>query len=70
MPKKVLIALPPGLLEQADFVALVEHRNRSDLIRESLRRYVAEFNRNQHSMHMIMAEVRDRKVVVLTDSEL
>jgi len=58
MPKKVLIVLPPGLLEQVDFVAQVEQRNRSDLIRESLRRYIGEFSRKQQSMHMIVSEVR------------
>ena len=68
MAKKVLVALPPGLLEQADFVAQVEQRNRSDLIRESLRRYIQEFNRQQQ-MHMIKTELRDKKVVVLTDSQ-
>lgn len=45
MPKKVLVALPVGLLEQVDFVAQVEHRNRSDLIREALRRYLNDFKR-------------------------
>ena len=63
MAKKVLVALPPGLLEQVDFVAQVEQRNRSDLIRESLRRYIQEFNRKQQ-MHMIKTELRDQKVVV------
>lgn len=47
MPKKVLVALPPGLLEQIDFVAQVEHRNRSDLIREALRRYLDAFRKDQ-----------------------
>jgi metal-responsive CopG/Arc/MetJ family transcriptional regulator len=47
MPKKVLIALPHGLLEQVDMVAQVEHRNRSDLVREALRRYIDEFKRSQ-----------------------
>ena len=68
MAKKVLVALPPGLLEQVDFVAQAEQRNRSDLIRESLRRYIQEFNRKQQ-MHMIKTELRDQKVVVLTDSQ-
>lgn len=45
MPKKVLIALPPAMLEKVDFIAEVEHRTRSDLIRESLRRYIQEFDR-------------------------
>lgn len=43
MVKKVLIGLPPALLAQIDFVASAEHRTRSDLIREALRRYVASF---------------------------
>lgn len=47
MPKKVLIALPPAMLEQADFVAHCEHRTRSDLIREALRRYLDNFKRTQ-----------------------
>lgn len=48
MPKKVLVALPLGLLEQTDMVAQAEHRTRSDLIREALRRYLQEFKRNSH----------------------
>jgi metal-responsive CopG/Arc/MetJ family transcriptional regulator len=43
MPKKVLIALPPAMLSQVDFVAQEEHRTRSDLIREALRRYLGNF---------------------------
>lgn len=45
MPKKVLIALPVGMLEQIDYVAQAEHRTRSDLIRESLRQYLNNFRR-------------------------
>lgn len=45
MAKKVLIALPSAMLEQADFVAQSEHRTRSDLIREALRRYLDNFKR-------------------------
>lgn len=48
MPKKVLIALPPGMLEQLDYIAQVEHRTRSDLIREAARRYMEEF-RKRHT---------------------
>lgn len=47
MPKKVLVALPSGFLEQIDFVAQCEHRTRSDLIREALRRYLDGFRRVQ-----------------------
>lgn len=43
MPKKVLIAMPPGMLEQADIIANIEHRTRSDLIRESIRQYIERF---------------------------
>lgn len=45
MPKKILIALPPAMLMQIDQIATVEHRTRSDLVREALRRYMAEFAR-------------------------
>ncbi len=47
MPKKVLIALPPAMLEQIDFIAETEHRTRSDLVREALRRYIENFKRTQ-----------------------
>lgn len=47
MPKKVLIALPPAMLEQVDYIAQCEHRTRSDLIREALRRYLDNFRRMQ-----------------------
>lgn len=56
MPKKVLIALPPAMLEQADFVAQSEHRTRSDLIREALRRYLDNFKRTQ-SAHLTVSTV-------------
>jgi metal-responsive CopG/Arc/MetJ family transcriptional regulator len=40
MPKKILIALPPAMLEKVDAIAEYEGRTRSDLVRESLRRYI------------------------------
>ena len=49
MPKKVLIAIPQAMLEQADYIAQCEHRTRSDLIREALRRYLDNFKRTQGS---------------------
>ena len=55
MPKKVLIALPPAMLEQVDFIAQCEHRTRSDLIREALRRYLDNFRRNQQQSHMTVS---------------
>ena len=69
MPKKVLVALPPGLLEQIDFVAQVEHRNRSDLIREALRRYIEQFKRTQ-SPRMTVNQVGNQKVALLSESEV
>lgn len=47
MPKKVLIALPPALLEKVDHMAQAEHRTRSDLIREALRQYEHSFDTRQ-----------------------
>ncbi|MBS1586978.1 MAG: CopG family transcriptional regulator [Bacteroidetes bacterium] len=41
MPKKVLLAIPPAMLECVDDRALKEHRTRSDLIREALRAYLS-----------------------------
>jgi CopG family transcriptional regulator/antitoxin EndoAI len=68
MPKKVLVALPPGLLEQIDFVAQVEHRTRSDLIREALRRYIENFKRSQ-SPRMSVSQIGSQKVAILSESE-
>ncbi len=68
MPKKVLVALPPGLLEQIDLVAQAEHRNRSDLIREALRRYIEQFKRSQ-SMRMTVAQVGNQKMALLSEEE-
>jgi metal-responsive CopG/Arc/MetJ family transcriptional regulator len=68
MPKKVLVALPPGLLEQIDFVAQVEHRSRSDLIREALRRYIDVFKKTQ-SPRMSVSSVGNQKVALLSDIE-
>jgi metal-responsive CopG/Arc/MetJ family transcriptional regulator len=68
MPKKVLVALPPGLLEQIDFVAQVEHRTRSDLIREALRRYIETFRRSKGPT-MSVSAIGPQKVALLTESE-
>ena len=68
MPKKVLVALPSGLLEQIDFVAQVEHRTRSDLIREALRRYIEGFKRSQ-GPRMSISQVGPQKVAILTEAD-
>lgn len=51
MPKKVLIALPPRMLEKVDFISDSEHRTRSDLIREALRRYIEHFETRRQEAH-------------------
>jgi metal-responsive CopG/Arc/MetJ family transcriptional regulator len=68
MPKKVLVALPPGLLEQIDFVAQVEHRSRSDLIREALRRYIENFKKSQ-APRMSVSSVGNQKVAILSETD-
>ena len=68
MAKKVLVALPLGLLEQVDFVAQAEQRNRSDLVRESLRRYIQEFNRRQ-ALQIVASDVHEQRAVVLSGIE-
>lgn len=49
MAKKVLVAIPPTMIEQIDYIAKCEHRTRSELIREALRRYIDNFRRTQAS---------------------
>ncbi len=49
MAKKVLVAIPPTMIEQIDYIARLEHRTRSELIREALRRYIDNFRRAQAS---------------------
>ena len=40
MTKKVMISLPLDFLVEIDRIAHEEHRNRSELVRESLRQYI------------------------------
>ena len=54
--KKVLIAIPAGLLDEIDNIAREEHRTRSDLIRESLRVYSHQFQLRQRKLHDSTAE--------------
>jgi metal-responsive CopG/Arc/MetJ family transcriptional regulator len=67
MPKKVLIALPPAMLEQVDFIAQCEHRTRSDLIREALRRYLDNFRRTQ-GPHLAVSTMETAAVEPFTSS--
>lgn len=43
MSRKVLMALPPVMLEKIDHIATQEQRTRSELFRESFRRYIDSF---------------------------
>lgn len=67
MPAKILIAIPPAMLEKVDFIAQYEHRTRSDLVREALRRYIGSFDRetrggaHEIGAHEIGAQVIDFK---------
>lgn len=38
--KKIIVSLPPALLEQADRVTEEDNKNRSELIREALNEYL------------------------------
>ena len=64
----IRVALPAGLLEQIDFVAQVEHRTRSDLIREAMRRYIEGFKKSQ-TPRMSVSQVNGQKVALLTEAE-
>ena len=57
MPRKVLVAMPASLLEQVDYVAQFEHRTRSDLMREALRRYLERFRRENAGRRSMISTV-------------
>lgn len=61
MPKKVLFSLPPAMLELVDFVARVEHRTRSDLLRECVRRYLDSFRRAQAGVPIKLVETTQQQ---------
>jgi metal-responsive CopG/Arc/MetJ family transcriptional regulator len=39
--KTVTVSLPPAMVDELDRVRAIEHRTRSELVREALRRYVS-----------------------------
>jgi metal-responsive CopG/Arc/MetJ family transcriptional regulator len=45
--KTLTISLPPAMVEELDRVRAREHRTRSELVREALRRYVAAGQRRR-----------------------
>lgn len=67
MPKKVLIALPPNLLERIDRQAEKEERTRSELMREACRRYLeAEISIEEYRTRRSATEITAE---TLTDSD-
>ena len=44
---KVLVNFQDEFLQEIDKIAEVEHRTRSSLIREALRRYLSQYNNQQ-----------------------
>ena len=40
MVVRVMLSMPPEFLARVDAIAAKEHRSRSDLVREALRRYL------------------------------
>lgn len=63
MPRKVLIAIPEPMLQQVDYIAQCEHRTRSDLIREALRRYLDNFRRDNPGMNLPIPRTTELSVV-------
>lgn len=51
--KKVLIALPVAFLDEIDLAAHVEHRTRSDFIREAIRFYLYHFKKRQGELSKV-----------------
>lgn len=45
--KRVLIALPVAMVDALDDIANKECRTRSDMVRETIRRYIDGFRNNQ-----------------------
>ena len=41
--KNVCLTMPPSLIAEVEVVAKREHRTKSELVREALRRYIDEF---------------------------
>lgn len=43
--KRIMISMPSGLLDEVDIFASMENMNRSELIREAMKLYIAEKNK-------------------------
>lgn len=72
--KKVLITVPDTLLEQVDTIASHEKTNRSEFVREAMRRYIEEKKRAELTEQMKkgyheMAELNLRLAEMYFDAE-
>lgn len=54
---KVLVNFPDEFLEEVDKVAEFEHRTRSSLIREALRRYISQRNEKPEEAPATISQV-------------
>ena len=52
------MTLPRTLLEKVDAVAKAEGRSRSDLLREAVRRYVAEFDAERKGSTTLLSRLK------------
>lgn len=50
---KVLVNFPDEFLKDVDRIAELEHRTRSSLIREALRRYIAQHKQKEEALNEI-----------------
>ena len=53
--KKILISISSGMIAEMDQLAHDEHRTRSDLVREALRRYLAAAKRDAKVLETVTA---------------
>lgn len=72
--KKVLITVPDTLLEQVDLIASKEQTNRSEFVREAMRRYIeekkkAELREEMKKGYQEMAELNLRLAEMYFDAE-
>ncbi len=72
--KKVLITVPDTLLEQVDLIAGKERTNRSEFVREAMRRYIeekkkAELKEEMKKGYQEMAELNLRLAEMYFEAE-
>jgi len=59
---KVLVAFPPAMLQMINEIAAAEHRTRSDLIREAMRRYATRYVNAQIGRNTVLPAVSEEDV--------